>query len=629
MRRLPIRLAAVLLSGAMTGPAFAQDLPTGSRLQLSVPLRWYEAPAVAPARLANSSRLYSLIRAGNLYLTAQDAVALAIENNLGLEIDRYGPLIAQAGYERSKGGGPLRGVPGGNSQISSVNSGVGVNGTTAAAGLLSGGGGGGGGGGGNTVIQQVGAVTPNLDPVLQGAYNFSHLTQPQTNTVVSQTDALVQGIRAYNTTLQQGTLTGGAVTYRDYEQHLSENAPSDLLNPVAAPRMDLIFRQQLLQGFGVALNNRFIRVAAINIAASRENFRAQLLNLVTSVLNLYWDYVAAADELKIRQRSLAVTDRFVEDTKYEISIGAIAGVELPRAQAELARSRQDVSVAQAALRQRAVVLKEALSHTEDPVLEAAEIVPADHIDVPAEESLPPLREMVAEALKQRPDVAASNLQDRMDEINLAGTTNPLLPNLQVTLQTYDRGIAGTPQPTGGTPDRYFVGGLGAGLGQVLRRDFPNNIANLYLGIPLHNRQAQGDYGIDQLQFRQSQLRGQRDQNQIVVDVSSQAAALRQARARYETARNTRILQEQLLEAERRRSYGPQTFQYIMTDQRALFAAELSESAAAAAYVRARVALDQVLGETLEKNHITLEEGLAGQVRRPSRMPDMVTPPAHR
>ncbi len=629
MRRLPIRILAVLLSGAMAGPAIAQDLPAGSRLQLSVPLRWYEAPVIPPVRLANSSRLYSLIRAGNLYLTAQDAVALAIENNLGLEVDRYGPLIAQSGYERSKGGGPLRGVPGGNSQISSVNSGVGVNGTTAAAGLSGGGGGNAGGGGGNTVIQQVGAVTPNLDPVLQGTFNFSHLTQPQANTVVSQTQALIQSVRVYNTTLQEGTLTGGTVAYRDYEQHLAENAPTDLLNPVSAPRMDLTFRQQLLQGFGVALNNRFIRVAALNITASRESFRARLLDLVTSVLNLYWDYVAAADELKIRQRSLAVTEKFVEDTKYEISIGAIAGVELPRAQAELARGRQEVSVAQAALRQRAIVLKEALSHSEDPALEAAEIVPADHIEVPAGESLPPLREMVAEALKRRPDVAVSDLQDRMDEINLAGTTNPLLPNLQVTLQTYDRGVAGTPQPSGGTPDRYFVGGLGNGLAQVFRRDFPNNIANLYFGIPLHNRQAQGDYGIDQLQFRQSQLRGQRDRNQIVVDISSQAAALRQARARYETAHNTRMLQEQLLEAERRRSYGPQTFQYIMTDQRALFAAELSESAAAAAYVRARVALDQVLGETLDKNHITLEEGLAGQVQRQSHMPDVVMPPAHR
>jgi hypothetical protein len=214
----------------------------------------------------------------------------------------------------------------------------------------------------------------------------------------------------------------------------------------------------------------------------------------------------------------------------------------------------------------------------------------------------------------------------MSEINLAGTTNPLLPTLSTTLQTYNRGIAGTPQQTASAPDPYFEGGYGSALGQVFRRNFPNNYASLNFSAPFHNRQAQGDYGIDQLQFRQQQLSGQRDQNQVVVDIANQAAAVRQARARYATATNTRQLQEQLLDAERKRSYGPQTFNYIMTDQRALIAAQLSEQNAAAAYVRARVALDQVMGETLEKYRITLEEGLTGHVERQSELPAVVEPP---
>ena len=616
----------LILTLVLSVASFGQDLPgTPAKLQVMVPLRWYEAPVVPPIHLNNSTRLYKLIRAGNLYLSAQDAVALAIENNLGLEVDRYGPLLAQSALQRSRAGGPLRGVPSGNSQVSSVNSGVGVNGTIASAGLSTGGGGGIGGGGGNATIQQVGAVTPNLDPVLQSSVNFSHLTQPQANQSVSQTASLVQGIRQYNTTVQEGTLTGGTFTYRDYQQHFQENAPTDVLNPVSAPRMDLIFKQNLLQGFGVALNNRFIRVAEINITASRESFRASLLSLVTSVLNLYWDYVAANDELKLRQRALGLTEKFVEDTKYEISIGAIAGVELPRAQADLASRRQDLTIAQAALRQRALVLKEALSHSEDQALEAAHIVPVDRIDVPDDETLLPLRDLVAEAMAKRPDVQVSKLNDQTQEINLAGTTNPLLPSLSATVQTFDRGVAGSPQASGGTPNPYFVGGYGSALGQIFRRNFSNNYASVSFSAPLHNRQAQGDYGIDQLQYRQQQVSGLRDNNRIVVDVASGVAAVRQARSRYQTAKNTRQLQEQLLEAEQKRSYGPQTFTYIMTDQRALIAAQLSEGNAAAAYVRARIALDQVLGETLEKNRITLDEGLSGHVERESELPVVVGP----
>ena len=140
-----------------------------------------------------------------------------------------------------------------------------------------------------------------------------------------------------------------------------------------------------------------------------------------------------------------------------------------------------------------------------------------------------------------------------------------------------------------------------------------------------NRAAQADYGIDQLKYRQGQLQGQRDDNQILVDISSGAIALRQARARYETARESRVLQEELLAAEQQKSYGTATFNYVMVDQRALIAAQLAELTATNAWARARVMLDQSLGLTLEKSHITLEEGLNGKVSRPSRIPDV--PPA--
>jgi len=605
----------------------AQDQPYSvAKPSLMIPLRSYAPPTVPPIRLTNSSRLYTLIRAGNLYLSVQDALALAIENNLNLEIDRYGTLPAQSALERAKAGGPLRGVPSGTAQVSSVDAGVGVNGSTASAGLSSGGGGGSIGGSGNATIQQVGVITPNLDPNLQSTVTFSHLTQPQANTILSQTNALVDSVRTYNTVLQQGLLTGGYVQYRDYEQHLLENSPSDVLNPVSAPRMDFIIRQNFLQSFGVKLNDRGIRIAQINTVAARETFRAQLLNLVGSVLNLYWDVVSAGDELKLRQRILEITGKFRDDTKYEISIGAIAGFQLASAEAELARRRQDVVIAQSTLRDRTNLLKEALSHTADPALEAAEIIPLDHIEVPDTEELPPVRQLLTAAMAKRPDVAVSRFKDQTDEINLAGTTNPLLPTLQGTFQTYNRGVAGTPQASGGGANPYFVGGYGNALGQVFRRNFPNNIATLSFSIPFENRQAQGDYGIDQLQYRQSQLQSQRDQNQILVDISSQVSALRQARARYATAQDTRALQEQLLAAERRRSYGTSTFTYIMADQRNLAAAQISELNAMTAYAHARVALDQVLGETLDRNNISLDEALSGRVGRESKPPEIAGAP---
>ena len=580
---------------------------------LPIPIRSYVAPTVTASRPGNSSRLHELLRAGKLYLTVQDALALAIENNLNLEVDRYGLLLAQSALERAKAGGPVRGVPSASQQVSSVNSGVGVNGSTQSAGLSSGNGGTSGGNTGGAAIQQVGAVTPNLDPVLQNTTTFEHLTQPQANQVVSQTTTLVQSVHVYNTVLQEGLLSGGLVEFRDYEGYLKENAPTDTLNPAVGPHMDLSLQHNLLRGFGVRLNDRFIRIAQINAVASREAFRSQLLDLTAIVLNLYWDLVSANDELKVRQSALEMAQKFFEDTQKEIAAGAMPQVQLPRAKAEASSRQQDVVVAQYNVRQRENLLKDALTRTPDPEIEAAGIVTLDSIQVPDADDLPPLRQLVGTAIEKRPDVAVAKFRDQTSEISLSGTENPLLPTLQVQLQTYNRGAAGTPQLN---PNPYFVGGYGTALKQIFRRDFPNEQGGVGISIPLGNRQAQGDYGIDQLQYRQSQVSSQRDTNQIVVNISNQLSALRQSRARYSAARETRVLQEELLASERKKfSYGISTFNDIIIDQRALVAAQISEVNASITYARARVSLDQVLGETLEKNNISLDEGLSGKLHR--------------
>ena len=608
---LPRNLLAWICAAAICS---AQDQQVAiEKPHLPVPIRSYVAPTVSASRLGNSGRLHEMLRAGKLYLTVQDALALAIENNLNLEVDRYGLLLAQSALERSKAGGPVRGVPSASQQVSSVDSGVGVNGSVQSAGLSSGNGGSSGGNTGGAAIQQVGQVTPNLDPVLQNATTFEHLSQPQANQVVSQTTTLVQSVHAYNTILQEGLISGGIVQFRDYEGYLKENAPSDSLNPAVGPHMDLSLQHNLLRGAGVKLNNRFIRIAQINVVGSRETFRSQLLDLTASVLNLYWDLVGANDELKVRQSALDMAQRFFEDTQKEIAAGAMPQVQLPRAKAEASSRLQDVVVAQYDVRQRENLLKDALTRAPDPEIEAAEIVTLDRIQVPDTDDLPPLRQLVGTAMEKRPDVAVSKFRDQTSEISLAGTENPLLPSLQVQLQTYNRGAAGAPQ---NAPDPYFIGGYGTALKQIFRRDFPSEQGQLSLSIPVRNRQAQGDYGIDQLQFRQSQVGSQRDTNQIVVDISNQLSALRQSRAKYSAARQTRILQEELLASERKKfSYGISTFNDIIIDQRALVAAQISEVNASITYARARVSLDQVLGETLEKNNISLDEGLSGNLHR--------------
>lgn len=586
--------------------------------QVPIWIRPYTAPFVAPIRLANSSRLHSLLRAGKLYLTVQDTIALAIENNLDLEVARYGPVLAQWAVERQQAGGALRGATSNSSQVGSVASGQGVTGSIQSAGLGNNGGNGSTGNSGTSVVQQIGPVAPNYDPTLQNSTTFSHITTPYSNLQVAEINPVVDTTHDYTTRLQQGIETGGTYYVREDEHYLNENAPSDNLNPSEAPLVFLYAQHYLLQGFGTGLNTRYIRIAKKNEIASRETFRSQLLDMVANVLNLYYDVVSGNDELKARQTAVNIAQKFYNDTKNEIGIGVLAQIELPRAEVEVSGRKQDLLIAQADLRQRETLLKQALVRTPDPMVDEAEIVPLDRIEVPKTDDLPSFRQLVATAMAKRPDVAVSKTRDETGVINALGTENALLPTAIAYGTTWNAGVAGLPQLSNGNPppNPYLVGGLGTAFAQVLRRNFPNEKYGVQISAPLKNRQAQGDYGIDQLQLRQNDVSGQRTNNSIVVDISRQMIALRQSRSRYSQAVNTRELQEELLKAEQAKfSYGTLTISGVIIVQRALVAAQTSEVAAASAYEKARISLDQVLGQTLEVNHVSVEEGLLGKVTR--------------
>jgi len=436
--------------------AGAQESLLVEKPKAPVVVRPYKAAVVPPVRLKNSDRLRRLIRAGKLYLTVQDALALAIENNLDLEVDRYGPIAAEWQLERQQAGGPLRGVTNGNSLINQATSGQGIAGSQVSAGLVGGTGGGGGASAGAAVVSQIGPITPNLDPVLQNATFFAHTTAPQANTIQSQTPALVDTRHVYNTFVQEGLLTGGFVQVSANESYLKENTPTDYLNPSVAPVVQVFIRQNFLQGFGVGVNSRFIRVAEKSVGLAQETFRSQLLNLVANVLNLYWDLASGNEDVRARERSLAVAQKFYDDSKKQIELSALARVDIYRARAELTTRQQEFAIAQSTVRQQENLLKNALSRNglEDPLIDQAEVVPLDHIEVPKEDELPPLRELVARALAKRPDVELDKLNQENAEISALGTRSGILPILQGTGVLSESGLSGTavPQADGTTAD---------------------------------------------------------------------------------------------------------------------------------------------------------------------------------
>lgn len=640
------------------GQSIEPERPTGF-----VFLRPYETPTVPPVRTANSLRLRDLIRAGKLYLTAQDAIALALENNIDIELARYTPTIDQWNLQRSEAGGALPGVPSGQSQAGSVVSGEGVSGSQSAAGVSSGGGSTAQNNAVNATISQIGPVTPTLDPVFQSTESYSHRSLLEPNEVVAGVADLQQNTRNYSEAISEGVITGGQVslTYRD--SYLNENAPTDLLNPENGTTLSFSFRHNLLQGFGVAVNSRLITIAKANLQLDDVNFKGEVISTIANVLNLYYGLSADYEDVKAKQSALDVAQQFYQNNKKQVELGTMAPLDVTTAEAQVASSQQDLVVSQTTLEQQEISLKNVLSRNglADPLIREAQIIPLDHITVPEQDSLPPLKQLITTALTNRTDIAANKINLSNSQISALGTANGLLPQLAALVSASTQGLSGKPQlvvfppstpaaqsqngqtagsgptpvlpgfaacpstaPPGSTcllPDRYFVGGIGTALGQMIRRDFPSQSAGGFIAPTLRNRQAQADYAIDQLSLRQTELENQRSLNQVAVDVSNQVIGLQQARVRYQAAVHNRILEQQLLEAEQKKfSLGASTTFLVVQQQRDLVTAQSNEVAALVTYSNARIALDQTLGTTLETNHVTVREALSGKVDRPSTLP---------
>jgi outer membrane protein len=606
-------------SGWAQQAAIAPEPPSAPSL-----FRPYLAPEVPPVRLANSPRMSELVRAGTLYLSAQDAIALALENNIDIEIARYNPLILDWNLTRAQAGGLLPGVPSNASQAGTVASGQGVLGSQQAAGVSIPGSISGRTQSTNASISQVGTVTQTLDPIVQESSTFTHTTTVEPNSQQSITPVLVSQTRVYSASIQQGLLTGGSLTLNYSDHYLNENSPTDLLNPSSAPSFALSFQHNLLQGFGLAVNARTITVARMNRNTSDLAFETTVSDVIFQVLNLYYSLAASYEDLKAKISAASTAAEFLAAVKERVRVGTLAGSETIAAESQAVSTEQARADADTTLRQQKIQLINLLSRnsTADPLLRNVRIVPVDPIRVPERDEIPPLDELVKQAIAHRTDLASEKENEAASALNNLGTRSAVLPTGIVFASISQAGLAGTVPPlvvgSSASPPSSLVGGLGTALGQVFRRDYPSDSLGAAYFTPLRNRQALADYAIDELTLRQTQLTDRKDFNQVQVDIANAVIALRQARARYEAAARNIVLQEALYKAEQRRFVlGASIVYNVNQQQRDLIAAQSSEMAARVDYMNAHLALERTTGGILSANHVTLAEAREGKVTRQS------------
>ena len=605
---------AVLIVLAPVAPVFgqqqgestppAQPQPASRTIQVSnqnytFGKRWFPniiapyTPAAVPEPiLTNAPRIEQMVQDGKLRISLQDAVDLALQNNLAIVISRYTPWIAEASILHTlSGGGPTSGP-----------------------------------------VSALGTIPAlNFDPQITSTFSMDQKTILANNGLTAGTGTGTGVLNQLNThstvgdlAYTQGFHTGTSFSATFNNVRGSSSSPSNFFSPFVQSNFIFVASQQLLNGFGLLANEHFIRIAKVNKSIADQTLVQQVITSITAVGNAYWELVFARGNVEVAREEIALADKTYSDNKKQVDVGTLAPLEIVQAEAQLATANQTLIVAQTTVLQDQLTLLNLISKDPNsPILRTVEIIPTDTADVaPPEVEKIPLEDLIKEAVTKRPDVLQSGLQIKGDDINVRATKNALLPVLTLSGEYATQGLAGNNRPSGtcvpvppATTCQIFSG-LGTALNQEFTGAYPEYNAQLSLTLPIRNRAAQANNVIATLTARSDEANYRQIVNNAAIDVHNAQITLEQARITLAAAIKTRDLDQQTLDAEQKKyQVGASTLFNIVSDQNTLAAAESAEVRARVNLVEGKVNFDRAMARTLEVYNITIADAKSGHPPR--------------
>ena len=604
------------------------------------PIGPYTPRHVAPPNLANTPRIDQLMHDGKLYISMNDAVALALENNLDIAIARYNLNIADTDVWRAKAGASTLGVPNGivqNTPGGAVGGlagqvGSGPGGTSVAAGGAAAGLGG--------LVGSTFGLGPNItsfDPILSGTLQIDHLGIDCTSLFCGPHQNTGTG----NFTYAQGFQWGTNMAIGFSNTRVTSDNPFNEFTPVLNSSFQFKLTQHLLQGFGFAPNTRYIQIAKNDREISDVAFRLQITTTVDQIENMYWDLVYAYENVRVQNEQLAFAQKTLSDNQKQVEIGTLAPIEVVRAQSTVASDQQARTLALTNLERQQLLMKNALSRTLiDPTLADAEVIPTSTMELPAQEAVVPTQDLVNDALSHRPELAEQRINLSNTEISNKAIRSALLPSLDLFAYYGGAGAGGnsnpnyicvtepafcelTTAPTLPPPVSY-----GATLNQLINSTAPDKGVGLSLNIPLRNRAAQATQMRSEFEYRQAQLHLQQIENQVRIEVRNAQFGVQENRASVASAQAAVDLARQSLDAEQKKyALGASTSTLVLQNQAAMTQAEVTLVSAKAYYEKAQVELDRATGLLLEHANIEIADAERGQVTHAPNIPHVAARPA--
>jgi outer membrane protein len=661
------RATAALLLGTLTVVGWGQEPPAAPTPQNTpeaqpLPVLNYSQPVshfpnpIAPYRprhvaapnLANTARIDSLMREGKLYLSLNDAIALALENNLDVAIARYNLNIADTDVLRAKAGANILGV---NAGVVQNTPGGGIGGIGASAGASTGGtslGAGGIGAGTNGLVSStlgLGPTITSFDPVFTGTLQEDH-AESVSSSLFNGVPILAQNTGTVNFAYNQGFAWGTNLQVAFNNVRTTSNVPFNTYSPLINSSLRLQLTQHLLQGFGFPANTRFIHIAKNNRELSDVAFRLQIIDSVDQIENIYWDLVYAYENARVQNESLSFAQKTLSDTKKQVEIGSLAPIETVRAQSTVAQDQQLVTTAQTNLQLEQLLMKNALTRSlKDPALATAEVIPTSTMEIPAEEQIVPTEDLINDALRHRAELVETRIDLNSRDYSNKAVRSALLPSLDLFAYYSGSGLGGSQNPSNlcanQTPAQLLLGfcagenphtgvteipavspvSINGTWNQLVNSTAPDKGVGLQLNIPLRNRAAQAVQIRSELEYRQAQMRQQQIENQVGIEVRNAQYAVQQNRASVDSAKAALDLARQSLDAEQKKyQFGTSTTTLVLQYQSQLATAESTLVNATVAYEKSRIELDRATGSLLDHNGISVDDAARGQVTRLPNVP---------
>ena len=573
----------------------------------------YMPSTVPPLDLQNSPRLQNLERDGKLYISLQDAMALALENNLVLASFRYNFPIAQADLLRTKAGGVANGV---NTSITQ---------TTPSGFAASGGGGGSSSGGatagaGGIVTSTLGAgpAVPSFDPFLNFSGFVQHTVTPEPNVTQVGVELFKQNNIEVQSQYTQYFPLGTGLQVNYIGQRLASNGPYNAVNPELFSQLQVYLSQPLLYGFGLASNERYIHIAKRNLQTTDLAFQQQVIATVTDIENLYWDLVNAYQDVQVKTRSLAYANQTLADDQKQLELQNIPALQVMKDQSAVATSEGDLTIAKATLRHNELLIKDHLTRTDDPVIDEIPVIPLDLQGGPDPNESQSITQLIDEAMKNRPEVAIFRNQAEVLRQSVKDINSELLPQLNLYGYYGGTGTAGPKNPYCSLGPQECATSLPTDFASMFVNTFnysaPQYEVGVNLQINLRNRLVKADQFRAVLAYRQSQISQEQQQKSLRFDIRDSQFALEQAQARVAATQKARDLAQKTFDiAKKEQDIGAMSRYDTLVAEEGLAVAESAFFTAQTAYEKAKADIDRATGTTLDRTGVSIDDAKNGVV----------------